>query len=149
MLQDQRFSPARESNPPHFQLRNYPILCFSLGFEHKGNNCFPGCPGGARTHDPRFNRPLLCQLSYRAIFILIFYIYYTIFFIQNQKRFFIHTRRFFMIFYAALPLSYSPHIEGERRIRTFNTRHPKHYQKNNFAVIVFLYLTYILYNIFL
>ena len=45
-LQDQRFPPARESNPPHFQLRSYPILCFSLGFEHKGNNCFPGDPGG-------------------------------------------------------------------------------------------------------
>lgn len=62
-LQDRRFSPARESNPPHFQLRNYPILCFSLGFEHKGNNCFPGDPRGIRTQHYSLERAVTLPVS--------------------------------------------------------------------------------------
>ena len=71
-LQDWRSSPARESNPPHFQLRNYPILCFSLGFEHKGNNCFPGCPGGVRTHNPAVNSRVLYHWATGQYFLIYF-----------------------------------------------------------------------------
>ena len=78
----------------------------------------------------------------------ILHIYYIIFFIKNQKRFFIHTRRFFMIFYAALPLSYSPILVEEEGFEPPTRDILRIIRKIILLKSSFFYLTYILYNIF-
>ena len=84
------------------------------------SNSAYGCPGGTRTHNPPVNSRMLYQLSYRAIF-------------KKKKG----QRSSDCI----VPLHFisCPHY---RRCDFSHDYKP-------FAFIIFLYLTYILYNIFL